>query len=272
MKLAVSNLAWSVTDYAAVAGVLRAEGVRGVELAPGKVWTRAPRVAEGVAEVYAAWWRDAGSEIVAFQAILFGRPELTLFGDAAAVSATQRHLLDMGRLARRCGATVLVLGAPGNRKRGERSMPAAISAAARALRPVAEGLAPWGVQLCIEPNPPRYGCDFVTTAAEAAVLADAVGHPNFGVHLDAAALALSGETTEAALSPVMPHVRHVHVSEVDLAAVGTTDTVPHAAIGAALRALGYDGWYSVEMRLGEDDLWREAIPRAAGVVRECYAG
>ncbi len=270
MKIAVSNLAWPVTDDAAVATVLRAAEVRGVELAPSKVWSKAPRVADGAAESYAAWWRDAGCDVVAFQAILYGHAELSLFGDAAVVAATQRHLLDMGALAQRCGASVLVLGAPGNRKRGERSMPSAVSAAARALRPVAEGCAARGVRLCIEPNPPRYGCDFVTTAAEAAVLAESVGHPNFGVHLDTAALALSGETTEAALAPVMRHVHHVHVSEVDLAPVGSTDTVPHAAIGAALRALAYDGWYSVEMRLGGDGPYGEAIPRAVGVVRDCY--
>ncbi len=270
MKLAFSNLAWSSADDAAVAALLASEAVHGVELAPSKVWPGAPQVDAGVAEGYTTWWRDAGCEIVAFQAILFGRQELTLFGDASAVTSLERHLAAMGALASRCGARVLVLGAPGNRIRGPRSMPAAIAEAARVLRPVAEALAPHGVSLCIEPNPPRYGCDFVTTAAEAAALCDAVAHPNFGVHLDTAALALSGEITEAALAPVTPHVRHVHLSEVDLAPVGSTATVPHAHIGAALRAVGYAGWLSVEMRLSEHDEWRAALHRAAETARTHY--
>jgi sugar phosphate isomerase/epimerase len=271
VKLACSNLAWSPTDDAAVALTLRAAGVTGVELAPSKVWPKAPRVVDGAAEAYQSWWKDAGCEVVAFQAILYGHPEFDLFGDDAAVAALQRHLADMGALAARCGARVLVLGAPGNRKRGHRSMTAAVAAAARVLRAAAETL-PTDVALCIEPNPPRYGCDFVTTAAEAAVLCDAVSHPRFGVHLDTAALALSGETTVGALAPVMPHVRHLHLSEVDLVPVGTSSSMPHAALGDAFRGAGYDGWISVEMKLGEGDDWRTALPRAAAVARDFYLG
>lgn len=268
MKLAVSNLAWPVTDDEAVARVLRDEGVTGVEIAPSKVWVRAPLVAVGIAEAYADWWRTAGCSVVAFQAILFGRPELTLFGDA--VAALQQHLVDMGQLAARCGARVLVFGAPGNRKRGQWSMSSAMTAAARTLRLVADGLAPLGVHLCIEPIPPCYGCDFINTAAEAAVLADAVGHPNFGVHLDTAALALSCETSEAALAPVMRHVRHVHLSEFDLAPLGTSRAVPHAQLGSALAAVGYAGWFSVEMRVEEGAVWRNAVPHALAVARAFY--
>lgn len=271
MKLAISNLAWPVSDDAAVAALLRTEGVGGVELAPSKVWPRAPRVATGIAESYAAWWAaEAGCSVVALQSVLFGHPELTIFAEGDALSAVQQHLVAMGELAARCGARVLVLGAPSHRKRGRRTMSSAVVAAADALRPVAEQLAPFGVHLCIEPNPPRYGCDFVTTAAEAAVFADAVGHSNFGVHLDAAALALSGELTEAALAPVMKHVRHFHVSEVDLAPVGTTATVPHQVLGDTLRALRYDGWCSIEMRVGENDAWRDAVPRAIAMARQNY--
>ena len=68
----------------------------------------------------------------------------------------------------------------------------------------------------------------------------------------------------------MHHVRHVHISEVDLAAVGTTDTVPHADLGTALRTAGWNGWLSVEMRVGDDDAWREAIPRAVQTARVNY--
>lgn len=270
MKLAMSNLAWSVGDDAAVAGVLSAEDVHGVELAPSKVWADAPNVARDDASAYALAWRSRGCSIVAFQAILFGHPELDLFGDAFTVTALQRHLVAVGQLASACGAAVLVLGAPGNRRRGERSMGAAIDAAATALRPVADRLGPMGIALCIEPNPPRYGCDFVTTAAEAAVLADAVDHPGFGIHLDTAALAASGEVSMRALAPVMRWVRHAHLSEIDLAPVGTGTMVQHAVVGAALRDAGYEGWLSVEMRLGAGDDWRVALPRAAAVAREHY--
>ena len=270
MKLAVSNLAWPVADDTAAAAVLRTCGVRGVELAPSKVWECAPYVVEGAAESYAGWWRDADCAVVAFQAIIFGHAELDLFGDDPIVAALRQHLSAMGRLAARCGASVLVLGAPANRRKGRRLMSDAVTAAARALRPAVEELASVGVSLCIEPNPPRYGCDFVNTAAEAAQLVEAVGHPNCGIHLDTAALALSGETTAKALAPIIRQVRHVHLSEVDLVPVGTSESVPHDALGAALQSLGYDGWLSVEMRAGAADAWRDALPRAVAVARTSY--
>ena len=112
----------------------------------------------------------------------------------------------------------------------------------------------------------------MTTAAEALVLAETVGHPNFGIHLDAAALAISGEITVETLWPLMRHVRHFHISEVDLAPVGTTTTVPHAAIGRALRDVGYGGWCSIEMRTTPGDPWQAALPRALAVARAHYTG
>lgn len=272
MKIAVSNLAWPLSDDAAVAKLLRREGVTGVELSPSKVWSSAPAVQAGAAEAYAAWWDSAKCVVVAFQAILYGRPDLTLFGDSEVVEATQRHLTEMGELAARCGARVLVLGAPSHRRRGARSLASALRSAAAVLRPVAESLEPHGVHLCVEPNPPQYGCDFVTTAAEAGMLAEAVGHPNFGVHLDAAALGLSGELTAGALQHVMKYVRHVHVSEVDLAPVGSGKREGHRAFADALNALNYDGWYSIEMLTTEDLRWSDALPLAIEVVRRDYYG
>ena len=270
MKLAVSNLAWPAAEDARAAALFSELKVQGVELAPAKVWATAPGVPAGDAEAYAAWWRQRGCEVVAFQAILFGHPEMSIFATGDTLAATQAHLVAMGHLARRCGAQVLVFGAPGNRRRGELPLAEAMEAAARALRPVAQALQPTGVRLCVEPNPPAYGCDFVNTAAEAGVLAALVAHENFGVHLDAAALAVSGETTVAALAPVIGHTRHFHISEVDLVAVGSTASVPHAQLGATLRSLGYADWLSIEMRGRPDEAWHDELQRAIAVARANY--
>lgn len=270
VRLAVSNLAWAVADDHAVGALLLEHGATGVELAPSKVWPSAPLVPRVEASSYADLWRARGLEVVAFQAILYGHPEMSLFAEGDALLATQDHLAAMGVLAAATGARVLVLGAPGNRRRESRTFDIAIRQAADAMRPVAAMLAAHGVQLCIEPNPPRYGCDFVTTAAEATILAEAVDHPNFGIHLDATALALSGETSPEALRPVMPYARHFHISELDLAPVGTTATVPHAAIGKTLRDLGYNGWHSIEMRATEHDAWSVAIRNALVFARRHY--
>lgn len=270
MKLAVSNLAWPSGSDAAAAELFASAGLRGIELAPMKVWPEAPDVDVGAARDYAAWWRGHGCDVVAFQALFFGHSELSIFSTRDRLRATQEHLEGMGRLAEACGARVLVLGSPANRRREDRPMGVALADAAAALRPVAEALASTGVSLCIEPNPARYGCDFVQTAKEAVDLAASVAHPNFGVHLDAASLFLSGELSEAALARTVPYLRHFHVSELDLAAVGSESGVPHREIGRTLRKIGYDRWISIEMLTEKHDDWRGALRQAADVARRSY--
>ena len=84
MRLAVSNIAWPADQDAAVAGVLRDLGVTGIEVAPTKVWPRPLEASPTEIEDYRAFWEARGFEIVAAQALLFGRPDLTLFESEAA--------------------------------------------------------------------------------------------------------------------------------------------------------------------------------------------
>jgi D-psicose/D-tagatose/L-ribulose 3-epimerase len=268
VKIAISNLAWAPDDDRAVASLLVSAGVQGVELAPSKIWPGTPPLKVGEAERYAEWWRDRGLEVVALQGILFGRPELQLFGDPAAVQALQNHLLGMAKLAARLGARIIVLGAPGNRRRGALDLDRAIELAAAVLRTSAEVAHNEGCALCIEPAPVQYGCDFINTAAEGATLVGAVGHPGFRLHLDSAALSLTGEIAERDLLERVRLVRHFHASEVDLQPLGT-GTVDHRNVGRLLRAGGYSGWCSVEMKQVADAL--PAIESACAVARDAYA-
>ena len=86
-RLAVSNIAWEPQENDAVAEVLRREGVNGVEIAPTK-WRARPfdATAEEIAE-YRRGWEDRGLRIVSLQSLLFGRPELQLFGSDAVRAA-----------------------------------------------------------------------------------------------------------------------------------------------------------------------------------------
>ena len=55
-----------------------------------------------------------------------------------------------------------------------------------------------------------------------------------------------------------------------LGVLGSTGQVDHAALGAMLREIGYDGYVSVEQRLesGADPL--ADIARSAKHMKECY--
>jgi sugar phosphate isomerase/epimerase len=149
-------------------------------------------------------------------------------------------------LAARLGAGPLVFGAPKNRSRGALPHDKALDIAAEFFRAAGRNARRHGVVLCIEPNPPQYDCDFITTVADAVELVERVAEPGFGLHLDSAALHLVGEDTAKAVARSAHVLCHVHASEPNLGALGEGG-VDHEALAEALRAHNYQGHVSVEM-------------------------
>lgn len=270
IKLAISSLVWDPAQDAAVRAMLVKRGVTGIELAPLKYWPSAPMVSASTLVRYRAGWADAGIAIVALQGILFGRPELQLFGSVEQRTAFEQHLAGMATVADGLGARTLVFGAPRNRLRGALSDDEAIASAVPSLRRIADACEAHGCVLCIEPNPERYGGDFVRNLAEAMQLVRAVGHAGFGLHVDAGAITINDEADEDVVRAAA-EARHFHISEVDLVPVGS-GSVDHRRIGRALRAGGYDQWLSIEMKPVEPAMLLVSLAHAIDVAEDAYSG
>ena len=266
MRLAISNIAWTPAEDDAVGEAMRREGAAAVEIAPTLYWP--DPLAASAAEVDACReaWARRGFPVAALQSLLFGQPHLQLFGDTSDEMA--RRLEGMAGLAARLGAPVMVFGSPKNRLRGSLSPAQALERAVPFFRRLGEAAARRGVALCLEPNPPQYGCDFVTTAAEGRELVERVGSPGFGLHLDLAGMRLAGEDGPAELGRSLPWLRHVHFSAPGLGQVlpGAAD---YRAAAEALSAGGYQGFVSVEMRAEGDAAAR--VARVAETLRFVHA-
>jgi sugar phosphate isomerase/epimerase len=247
MKLAVSNIAWPAEQDEAVAELLRAEGVGGVEVAPTKLWPRPAEASAEEIEVCRRWWETRGLAIVAAQALLFGRPELTLFDDAETRGRTRDYLRAIVRVCGLLGAGALVFGSPKNRRRGGREPGEVWPVAVDFFGDLAETAEAEGTAVVIEANPPEYGADFVTRAAEAITLVQAVNHPGLRLHLDTACMALADDPAAETVAAGSPLLRHFHASEPFLAPLGVGG-IDHAAAGMELRRRGYAHWVSVEMK------------------------
>ncbi len=268
MKLAASNIAWSREDNLNVAGLLRESGFRGVEIAPTRVWDRPFDVTEAEARDHRAFWNERGIEVVALQALLFGRPELTLFESREARTRTLEHLRGLMRLGAWLGARVLVFGAPRNRRVGGRASSKEAEAIAVDFFGAAGAHAlQQGVVLAIEPNPVQYECDFITTSSEALDLVRAVDSAGFGLHLDAAAMTLAGEPLSEAVTACAGAIEHFHISEPNLTIVGG-GAVDHPGFASTLRSLEYSNWASIEMRA----VPAGALSKVLRYVRETYGG
>ena len=262
--LAISNIAWTEADDATVVSELRSMGVAGVEIAPTRRWARPSEATPGDIDEYAEFWRSRGTPVVACQALLYGRDDLRIFADAVAREATLEYLGVILRLGARAGARAFVFGSPVNRQVGDLDK-ASVDAIALPFFAAAGALADEaGVSLCLEPNPPQYKCDFLTTTEECVTFLEHAATPGLGIHLDAAALTLNGESIEEAVLLARPFLRHVHASEPYLAPIGSAG-VEHARIAAALASIDYDGWISIEMRASPDrpaiDHVRHAVQR-----------
>jgi sugar phosphate isomerase/epimerase len=247
MRLAISNIAWRSEEDGVAADLMREHGFRGVEIAPTRVWENPLEATEKDALEHRRFWNDRGIEVVALQALLFGRPDLVLFGTETVRRELLEHLRRLMRLGGWLGAQVLVFGAPKNRLLSGSSAKDAKEIAIDFFRAAGKAALDHAVVLALEPNPPQYDCDFITTSREGLDLVRGVESPGFRLHLDAAAMTLAGEDVERAILEASEVLVHFHASEPYLGVVGA-GAVNHGALASALRRCGYRGWVSVEMR------------------------
>lgn len=267
MKLAFSNIAWGLDEDHAVLDLLCASQVQGIEVAPTRLWPNWEGATPGAAAAYAQAMVEAGFETPSLQSLLFGRPDLQVFGSSQQQTDLITHLARVAGLAATMRAKVLVFGSPKNRDRGGLTPAQAMQHAIGFFRQAGQVCADAGVVLAIEANPSYYNCNFVTRWQEAEELVRSCNHPGIGLHLDTACTVLAGDDPVAAVPQVADILVHVHASEPDLGPFANP-RADHLAVGDALRAVGYTGWCSVEMRRTSTPL--VDIQEAAQLAARCY--
>ena len=266
MRISVSNIAWDLQEEDAVATLLRNEGIDRVDLAPGKYFpdpfSASP---EGMARVKQLW-EDRGFEVEGFQSLLFGTTGFNLFDDDD--DRMLRHLAAQCRIGRGLGARALTFGSPRQRDRGNRTFAEAMEIAVPYFSRLGDVAAAEGVIVCLEPNPPAYGCNFMTSTDEAATVVSATAHPAIKLQLDVGAIAMNSEDATATIRKHASIIGHVHASEPHLAVLGDGGS-PHAEAGAALREVRPDLTVTIEMAATKANQI-EAVRKAVDVAKRAY--
>jgi D-psicose/D-tagatose/L-ribulose 3-epimerase len=137
--------------------------------------------------------------------------------------------------------------------------------AADVLRQAAEEAAKAKITLAIE-YLNRFECYFLTTAADAKALVQAVGHPNFRMMYDT----FHANIEEKHAAPVIESVRdvtvHVHISENDRGTPGTGHVAWDETF-QALKKTNYSGWMVIEAfgralpdLAAATKIWRDLFP------------
>jgi D-psicose/D-tagatose/L-ribulose 3-epimerase len=129
------------------------------------------------------------------------------------------------------------------------------------------------VTLAIEPLN-RFETYFLNTADDAAALCDQIDHPNVGILFDTFHANIEEKSIGQAYRTVGPHLKHVHTCENDRGIPGSGH-VEWDDVFAALRAIGYDGWLTIEsfgFSLREISaaaaIWRDMAPTPESIAFE----
>jgi sugar phosphate isomerase/epimerase len=262
-RTTVSCIAWDEASNEAAVDLLKLQGVRAIEVAPTRFWewdaveaAAAAGDLGGLAAGLAADLERWGLQASSLQAILYKKPDLVLFGSPEArtqLGAHMRMVVDLAAALREAGAArsggvvPIVFGAPKNRVRPEGMTEGeADDIFVEVFKPLAEYAHGRGCSICVEPNAPGYGCNYITTSADAKRLVERVSHPGLRVHLDTGCMTMAGEDVAAGFEACAGLIGHAHVSEPFLANY-LEPKVDHARAAAAMKATGYGGLVSLEL-------------------------
>jgi D-psicose/D-tagatose/L-ribulose 3-epimerase len=127
---------------------------------------------------------------------------------------------------------------------GEGPTPDEIAWAVEVHRQAADLAAAIGLTLAIEPLN-RFECYFLNTMADAKAYAQRVDRPNFGVLYDTFHANIEEKDPVGCIYAAGDVIRHVHISENDRGTPGKGH-IDFVATARALRAIGYDGWLTIE--------------------------
>jgi D-psicose/D-tagatose/L-ribulose 3-epimerase len=267
VKLAVSNIAWDNTELEIHLELLKSLGCQGVEIAPSVVWREPINSSMEERRKFRTVVQSCGLEVVGIHALLYTRPDLTLFGSKENRQETLNYVKQLSKVCGDLGGRIMVFGSPRNRVRNQKNLEECFSIATDFFYSVALEAAERDVIICIEPLGKDL-TDFITSSSDGLALVKRVDHPNFGLHLDIRAMMSSGEVFEQTFSKCSSVLQHVHVGDPGLAPPGHTG-FNHAIIGDSLRRSGYDKYISIEMRRGFGPS-REVITQSVKYVQKCY--
>jgi sugar phosphate isomerase/epimerase len=269
MRLAISNIAWERVDDQPMADLLIRQGIDAIDIAPGKYFPEpASATKEDIGEVK-KWWSGRGIEITGMQALLFGTTGLNVFGTVEAQAALLKHLDGVCRIGGYLGATRIVFGSPKNRDRSGLDDAQTMDIATAFFRKLAESASRHGVMICLEPNPPRYGANFMCNSDETAAVVNAVGHAAIRMQLDTGALTINGESPGTVLKAHSTLIGHIHASEPDLVPLGDGGT-PHELMSHAIAHYLPEHLVTIEMVATKTEPALISVERALHVADAAY--
>lgn len=261
MKLAISNIAWDISEDIAIADLLKKHEIKAIDVAPGKYFPDPIKATTDDIVKVKTWWGNQGIEINGMQALLFGTQGLNLFGTAEVQSTMLTHLDAICRIGNILGARRLVFGSPRNRDRSGLTDQETEEFAVSFFNRLGNIAQAHNVIICLEPNPICYGANFMINTLETAKIVELVNHSSIKMQLDTGAMIINNEDIEQVLPRVANLIGHIHISEPDLVPIGDKKTA-HTHISSCITKLIPNLVATIEMLATKEESHPISIERA----------
>lgn len=250
MKLAISNIAWTVEQDAKMYNMMKCLGYEGLEIAPTRIFPENPY--ENL-EKAARWQQELVSEygfcVPSMQSIWFGRQE-KIFGSVQERELLLAYTKKAIDFASAIGCKNLVFGCPRNRAVPEG---ASEELAIPFFQELGVYAASKGTAVGMEANPPIYNTNYINDTASALQLIERVNEKGFGLNLDVGTMICNHEGVEV-LEGHIAKISHVHISEPGLKPIEQRSL--HKELACFLKENAYSGFVSVEM--GKQEVFEAA--------------
>ena len=246
MRLAICNELWRDVPIEQIFARAAAIGFDGVELAPFTLAESVEDITASRRQEIVRAAADAGVSIVGLHWLFLSPPGLHLTTpDDAVRRRSGEYIAALADFCADVGGSVMIFGSPKQRDITPPTTPEQGWTRAKEVYAAAgETLAARGVTLCIEALAPTE-TNFVQTAAEAARMADEIGHPNIDIMLDVKAMASMPDGIEGTIARFGSRAKHFHANDPSGKGPGMNGT-DFKPILAALAKTSFDGWISVE--------------------------
>ena len=237
-------------------------GYTGIEIAPFTIDTDVRRISPQRRAEVRRQADGAGLEVIGLHWLLAKTEGFHVTtADAAVRRATAEYVVELARLCRDLGGSLLVFGSP-----AQRNLPPGVSHAegmdhaAEVFRRAMPALEELDVTLAIEPLGPAEG-NFLLAAADGVRLVEMIGSSHCRLHLDCKAMSTEPTPIADIIRRSAPWLVHFHANDANKLGpgFGPLDFVP---IFEALGQIDYRGWVSVEVfdyTPGVERLARESI-------------
>lgn len=268
MNFATSNIALSPYDHAEELRQLPALGIKGLEVAPSRVWKDTWRgLSASDVEAYRRTVEDAGLKIIGLHSLFFDHKDLGLFRNGELRARSLDFMEHLSALCRDLGGRTLIYG--GGRWRKEHPVDEAFDEATDFMGELSHRIESHGTCYCFEPLGPS-DTDFIHTVGDSVRIVEAVASPALRVQIDAKALVENDEAELSSFHTGAPYLVHYHANEPGLGVLGSSGLVDHGKLGACLKEIAYGGYVSIEQRMLNGDDPVSDLVASARYVQEHY--